>query len=598
MTVARENFLDKLKREREEAAARGGGPNAATNSGSSAPTELIATRPALPVLASVAKKTTTTSSSEESSSSSESDDDDAPNKPVAPVVKQVRQAAAAAARAAAQAPNEADIDEDGNLLLRKRSKAFLENGRIRIDASSTGSGGAIHVIERNRSSAKPREAVLTDDKSKAADKKRLESLGKMKDTYNQQKLAIKNALSGVDGGGLPRSNKIVFDAEPGTAAASQTKPSNGRDATATVPKKGKPLFDEDDEDDGDGVDHGNDFRVREQYQGERGEQLMRLQSRFKNDPRFVMDSKFLEDGNDDDEGYGRATDAGPQQPDASATDADDERKWQYGILESVMGKRIQSEPSAEKRNALPQTMLRYDPTKQDHTKYLATGAKRKAPDGADGKAKKSKQSAAANGDAADAEEAAAERPAFEVSKEQFYKVNKSLLKSSAEDGGAFSLLSMFGTANADTNSAVSTKNAAYRETLLATSATQKTLEDMTNPFKYDTSDDEQQVPDAQKTKQQKSAPALAAGKVAAKKSTTAVYHEPFFMLSVDDERLKEALAFYQSVESAPLVDEIALENRQKEMRNVLKKKVKRSIRSALPHGAKPNKRFRKFVRHL
>lgn len=45
-------------------------------------------------------------------------------------------------------------------------------------------------------------------------------------------------------------------------------------------------------------------------------------------------------------------------------------------------------------------------------------------------------------------------------------------------------------------------------------------------------------------------------------------------------------------------DELQLENKQKEMRNILKKKVKRSIKSALPHGAKPNKRFRKFVRNL
>lgn len=45
-------------------------------------------------------------------------------------------------------------------------------------------------------------------------------------------------------------------------------------------------------------------------------------------------------------------------------------------------------------------------------------------------------------------------------------------------------------------------------------------------------------------------------------------------------------------------NELDVDNRQKEMRNILKKKVKRSIKSALPHGAKPNKRFRKFVRNL
>lgn len=36
-----------------------------------------------------------------------------------------------------------------------------------------------------------------DEKSKKADQKRLESLNKMKNSYNEQKLAIKKALAGV-----------------------------------------------------------------------------------------------------------------------------------------------------------------------------------------------------------------------------------------------------------------------------------------------------------------------------------------------------------------------------------------------------------------
>lgn len=58
----------------------------------------------------------------------------------------------------------------------------------------------------------------------------------------------------------------------------------------------------------------------------------------------------------------------------------------------------------------------------------------------------------------------------------------------------------------------------------------------------------------------------------------------------------DGLAFFLSGGTA--VNELDQENRQKEMRHVLKKKVKRSIKSALPHGAKPNRGFRKFVRHL
>lgn len=203
--------------------------------------------------------------------------------------------------------------------------------QIRIDARSSSGTGAIHVIDRSKKAKKQ----FDDEKSKEADHKRLESLGKMKDTYNQQKLAIKNALSGVD---CKKSNKIVFDVP-------EVKPSvdNGQNKQ-DVPTRtiGKPLFmDDNDEDE----DYSNDFRVKEQYQGEKGAQLLKLQSRFKNDKRFDMDSKFWEETGGDDEFQ-----QNEQVVNEVEADEDDERKWQYGILESVMGKRIQSEASNEKKN--------------------------------------------------------------------------------------------------------------------------------------------------------------------------------------------------------------------------------------------------------
>lgn len=521
MTVARENFLDKLKREREEAAT-------STPAVKEAPIELVATRPALPVLpvsiVARSKDAADDSSSSEESSSSESEDEDA-RTPAA----QVRRAAAA--RPAVPAIPDQEVDEDGNLLLRKRSKAFLDNGRIRIDASSGTGAGALHVIERGHGGAgKEPKKQLVDDKSKEADKKRLESLGKMKDTYNQQKLAIKQALSGIDATSGQRSNKIVFDADP---SAAQPQRSLAKRAPSAPAKgaPGRPLFDDED-DDGEAPDYGNDFRVKEQYQGERGAQLLKLQSRFKNDKRFDMDAKFLEDEGD----YEWAGDEQQQQPTAEASAGnDDERTWQYGILESVMGKRIQSEPAGEgRRNQLPQTMLRYDPTKQDHTKYVAQGKRRAgADDGVDNnKAKKAKRGAAA---------AVEEEPArieCAVSKEQFYKVNTNL-NSLTGSGAGFSLLSMFGTAEPTTIA----KNTAYRETLLTANSTQKQIDDMTNPFKYDESDDEQEVPNAaQKSKESEAAGKKAAvGKVLPKKGTSAVWHETFFILDAEDERMKGEL---------------------------------------------------------
>lgn len=45
-------------------------------------------------------------------------------------------------------------------------------------------------------------------------------------------------------------------------------------------------------------------------------------------------------------------------------------------------------------------------------------------------------------------------------------------------------------------------------------------------------------------------------------------------------------------------DERDLRHKQQEMRNIIKKKIKRSIKSKLPHGAKPNRHFRRFTRNL
>lgn len=276
---------------------------------------------------------------------------------------------------------------------------------------------------------------------------------------------------------------------------------------------------------------------------------------------------------------------------------------------------------------MPQTMLRYDPTKQDHTKYLAKGKRKQQIEIEEVNSKKSK----VNDDPAND---------VEVSKEQFYKVNTNLtstLLQNQNNGTEFSLLSMFGTtlptAPAETKSA-------YRENLLATN-TQKQIADMTNPFSYDSSDDDgneerksnTKIPESSNKKsleQNKQRDGSNKSKTINSK-TAKVWQESFFIFSNEDDRLKGKYYFiFYSLSSSicfhltlfflrhsllegenffiPISkvngdamdddDEYLRENKQKEMRNILKKKVKRSIKSALPHGAKPTKRFRKFVRHL
>lgn len=184
VTVARENFLDKLKRERDEAAKLQAAKNEHTEKRANENvTEVKA------VLPSFTAKSDAKSSSESSSSSDESSSDDE-------VAKTHNSSKANGTKkqlpSAGSSSSETDDDEGNGLVLRKRSKIFLENGKIRIDRNVSG-GDAIHVIER---SAKSTKKVL-DEKSQKADQKRIESLKKMKNSYNEQKMAIKNALATV-----------------------------------------------------------------------------------------------------------------------------------------------------------------------------------------------------------------------------------------------------------------------------------------------------------------------------------------------------------------------------------------------------------------
>lgn len=339
--MARENFLDKLKREREEAAA-------ANNANRNEPSKEIPSFPEplraqLPTLTAAA--TAVASSSEEESSDEEVPAVRAVAKPL--VRQQIKQAKL-------DLPEMVELDDSGNLMLRKRSMAYVENGKIKI--SSINNGQVLHRIERKPATTKKDAKHFDDDRAKEADKKRLESLGKMKDSYNQQKMAIKNALSKVD---ATLNKKIIFDAPttPAAESVSEAAPKKlVRTTKEKVPvKKATGLFDEDDDDedgaaDGGAEDYSKDFQVKEHYEGADGARLLKLQSRFKNDQRFKMDAKFLEQR--DGGGGGDEIDESWQKPaEAGGDDDDDERQWQYNILESVMGKKIQhdQEQSADKR---------------------------------------------------------------------------------------------------------------------------------------------------------------------------------------------------------------------------------------------------------
>lgn len=165
-------------------------------------------------------------------------------------------------------------------------------------------------------------------------------------------------------------------------------------------------------------------------------------------------------------------------------------------------------------------MLRYDPTKTDHTKFVQNKRKLPTEELSNKKNKRAKQ-----------QHETKEQNATEatVSKDQFYKVSSNLTSSLQRDAGDFSLLTMFGRADAQP---VEQSTKAYKETLLATKA-QKSIADMTNPFSYESDGEEVEI-DGGVVK----AVPTTTPKVDAKNGKkNAVWHESFFIFSRDDARL-------------------------------------------------------------
>lgn len=240
-------------------------------------------------------------------------------------------------------------------------------------------------------------------------------------------------------------------------------------------------------------------------------------------------------------------------------------------------------------------MLRFDPTRAEHTKFVEA-KKRKAPKLKDDKNAKRFRD--------DNEHAENNMP--DVSSEQYFKVSNRLTSSIGQSTG-FSLLQMFGRGNSNDAATEKTlKQSRYEEIPIAQNVA-KGLVDL-NPFNYDSSGDEDDGRKASKTKH-KVVSGAGAGKI---------WHESFFMLNSDDVRFTgellqrssrsiawyanapvlyftEGLTLFMALENATEDDQEKASKRQ-ELRNIVKKKIKKSVRNALPRHAKPNKRFKRMAK--
>lgn len=253
-------------------------------------------------------------------------------------------------------------------------------------------------------------------------------------------------------------------------------------------------------------------------------------------------------------------------------------------------------------------MLRFDPTRADHTKFVENAKKRPKKldkDILNAKRRKTDQ---------DDEQYEDDPP---VSKELFYEIHGDLKKSMGS--GGFSLLSMFGRTSDDASTIKTTGNhSKYEEKLIAISNA-KFLTDL-DPFKYDSSGDEADIETNSMSKTKRSEA------VADENTTTnngSIRHETFFIHNPNDERrsgwlsfqclceilrsneqvtrndfmISEGIAFFLRTDDGEQPHEID-ETKKQELRNIVKRKIKKSVKNALPRHVKPNKRFKRFTKNL
>ncbi|XP_055638378.1 probable RNA-binding protein CG14230 [Toxorhynchites rutilus septentrionalis] len=321
VSKAKESFLDRLKREREEAEA------AKQSSGVLNPYKKFDNEPKpveeakpLPVLPTIKKKIE--SSSSESSSESE---DEVPE----PVRK---------------APSQ--LKEEDQLVRKWNQETYIEHGKLKIVPIT---GQVKEVIEKDKK--KKQNVKDLDEKSRLADEKRKQGLTNLNSAYELQKSAIQAALAG---GISVKRKKIVFD-------------ENGSEELGY--KKAKiSLFGNEDDEDG----FKANFAVKKELSSntENGQKLFEMQTQFQGDSRFKLDERFLAD---DGSAVGRSKKKMLDKEKASFVSGDNkannqERKKQLEILSKVTGKNIQDQNQFRKEEPGGKSMQRFEPPTQNKVK--------------------------------------------------------------------------------------------------------------------------------------------------------------------------------------------------------------------------------------
>ncbi|XP_043686836.1 probable RNA-binding protein CG14230 [Vespula pensylvanica] len=360
-----------------------------------------------------------------------------------------------------------------------------------------------------------------------AEKKRLLSLKRKKEAFKVKEQLIRDALKSLDN--RKASNKIVFDDSI-----------EKNIATEKEEKKFKILFDNEDDDDEEVTWNDDKFKTKKDLD----EKYIKLQASFGNDSRFTLDDRFIEENVQNEE----------NKEEVDECDLENEREWQFNILEDVLGAPIATKLKNEE-TVKKFAMIRYDPTEDKHKQYELTTEENKSSAKTKKRKKKIEIGVETNKD----------EPVV-VSKDVYYSVSDSLTKSLNQRQGEFSLLKTYGKNIDETDK----KNVAAVSAKINEEMPKKQKSflnfDSTNPFKYDSSDDENGIKlDIQRLRDRKEEK---------ESNHLFVKDSDDFFFSTNDRRFEDALDFFKK-ELAPNNE---FKNLRRELKQIVRAKVRKNVK--------------------
>uniref|UniRef100_A0A8D8PZD5 Nucleolar protein 8 n=1 Tax=Cacopsylla melanoneura TaxID=428564 RepID=A0A8D8PZD5_9HEMI len=279
-----------------------------------------------------------------------------------------------------------------------------------------------------------------------------------------------NPFNYTDGNSRGHSGALGEHSRPFTTSGdSETR--NSEDLIRSNKKKS--LFNDESsgsESEDDGMTKEGEFKIKKQFEGEKGLRLLELQASYNNDTRFNLDDRFIDEGEEKED-----KDKGGEK--RKQEEEGDEKERQMQILENVLGYKVKHHQT---RNGLLQ-IPRFDPLNPDHkTLFVPPKPKQDKP-------------------SRDRKKRRRDEP-VEVSEEKFYRVDEAYFKSNkqTEEEEPFSLLRMLNRDNlsddetpaastsATTHNNLALKQGEYRTELLSKSS--NPFGSVGARFEYDSSD--------------------------------------------------------------------------------------------------------------